>query len=231
LSPNTLVLFDIDGTLLTGGPAKGAFQEALVETFGTAGPISGWEFSGKTDPQIARELLTEAGIAKDRIDAGFAELWSRYLGKMAERLPASPPRQLPGAVALLDALKEERGAGIGLVTGNVFDGARLKLESGGFGADRFAVGAFGSDHEVRNELPPIAILRARNHWGVEFRGVEVVIVWDTPRDVDCGKRSGTRTVAVATGNFDSDSLAECGADVVFEDFTATDRVIDAILGR
>jgi phosphoglycolate phosphatase-like HAD superfamily hydrolase len=231
VSPRTLVLFDIDGTLLSGGPARGAFQEALEETFGTAGPISRWEFSGKTDPQIARELLTEAGIEKARIDAGFAELWARYLGKMAERLPAAPPRQLPGTVALLDALREERSVGIGLLTGNVLDGARLKLEWAGFGADRFAVGAYGSDHEARDELPPIAIQRATIHWGVEFRGVEVVIVGDTPRDVDCGKRSGTRTVAVATGNFDVDALAGCGADVVFEDFGPTERVVDAILGH
>lgn len=226
----TLVLFDIDGTLLAGGPARGAFEEALVETFGTAGPIVGWDFSGKTDPQIARELLTEAGVEREQIDAGLADLWSRYLGKMAERLPGSPPRRLTGVVELLEALRREGSAAIGLVTGNVLGGARLKLEAAGVGVDRFAVGAYGSDHEHRDELPPIAIRRAWDHWGVSFKGAEVVIVGDTPRDIDCGRKSGTRTVAVATGNFGVEALARCGADRVFEDFGATERVVEAILG-
>ena len=96
-----LVLFDIDGTLLTGGPAKDAFHEALLEVFGTAGPIETWEFSGKTDPQIARELLTQAGVASQTIDGGLGRLWERYLETMRSRLLGCPTMALPGAETLL----------------------------------------------------------------------------------------------------------------------------------
>jgi len=223
-----LVLFDIDGTLLHGGPARGAFETAMVDVFGTAGPIDTWEFSGKTDPQIARELLTEAGFEAAQIDSGLPRLWSRYLDEMAARLPMQPTRTLPGVAELLQELERVGDIGLGLVTGNLLDGARLKLESVGL-QSRFPVGAFGSDREVRNELPGIAVRRAREHWRRDFSPREVVVVGDTPRDVDCGRFFGTRTVAVATGNFDRECLRAAGADAVLEDFGNTDRAMEAIL--
>jgi len=223
-----LVLFDIDGTLLNGGPARGAFETAMVEVFGTAGPIDTWEFSGKTDPQIARELLTEAGFEEERIDAGLPRLWSRYLHEMEARLPTQPTQQLPGVADLIQGLERLGDVGLGLVTGNLLDGARLKLASVGLDA-RFPVGAFGSDREVRNELPGIAVGRAREHWRRDFSPAEVVVVGDTPRDVDCGRFFGTRTVAVATGNFDVESLRAAGADAVLTDFGSTDQAMEAIL--
>jgi len=223
-----LVLFDIDGTLLHGGPARGAFETAMVEVFGTAGPIDTWEFSGKTDPQIARELLTEAGLEEERIDAGLPLLWSRYLSEMEARLPAQPTRTLPGVAELLRALERSGDVGLGLVTGNLLGGAQLKLASVGL-ESRFPVGAFGSDREIRNELPGIAVGRARDHWRRDFSPGEVVVVGDTPRDVDCGRFFGTRTVAVATGKFDIESLRATGADAVLEDFGSTDLAVEAIL--
>ncbi|MDX1567998.1 MAG: hypothetical protein R3223_09365, partial [Longimicrobiales bacterium] len=90
-----LALFDVDGTLVRGGPAKDAFRVALVETFGTAGAIEGHEFSGKTDPQIARELLTGAGLSDFEVDRGFPTLWSRYLEEMERLLPDRPLQLLP----------------------------------------------------------------------------------------------------------------------------------------
>ena len=223
-----LVLFDIDGTLVAGGAAKEAFHLALVEVFGTAGPIEGWEFSGKTDPQIARELLTEAGLEAGHIDSGLPRLWSQYVLELETRLPTLPPRTLPGVVPLLSHLGEVAGAPLGLLTGNVREGARLKLTAVGL-ASWFQVGAYGSDHESRNELPAIALGRARDHWGVEFPAGSVVVIGDTPRDVACGQRAGARTVAVATGRFDTEVLGKAGADVVLPDFGDTDRVVDAIL--
>lgn len=223
-----LVLFDIDGTLLSGGPAKDAFKRALVEVFGTAGPIGEWEFSGKTDPQIARELLGEAGLRDEEIDAGFPRLWSRYLAEMESRLPERPPRALPGVPELLMELSGRGTVALALLTGNVAEGARLKLAAAGL-ASWFAVGAFGSDREKRNELPTIAVRRARDHWGVEFSARSVVVVGDTPRDVDCGRCHGARTVAVATGRFGEGVLRETGADVVLRDLGETAVALDAIL--
>ena len=223
-----LVLFDIDGTILSGGPAKESFRLALEEVFGTAGPIESWEFSGKTDPQIARELLTEAGLSGDRIEEGFPRLWGRYLSEMEARLPAAPPTVLPGVLELLAELEGRTSVALGLLTGNVAPGADLKLGAAGV-TTRFAVGAYGCDNEVRNALPAIAVGRATEHWGVAFPSRDVVIIGDTPRDVACGRHHGTRTVAVATGRFDARTLGDTGADVVLEDLAKTERALEALL--
>jgi phosphoglycolate phosphatase len=224
-----LILFDVDGTLVSGGPAKGAFHEALLETFGTAGPIESWEFSGKTDPQIARELLAETGMAHEDIDRGFPHLWGRYLEKLEARLPDEPTRILPGVEALLEALLARADVGLGLVTGNLVRGAELKLIAAGI-RTTFPVGAFGSDHEHRNELPGIALRRARDHWGLTVPPGSAVVVGDTPRDVECGRYHGTSTVAVATGRFAVEDLEATGADHVLENLDDPERVLAALLG-
>lgn len=223
----TLLLFDIDGTLVAGGPAKAAFQDGLVEVFGTAGPIEDHEFSGKTDPQIARELLVRAGLDHDAIDRGMGRLWEIYLRELERRLPAEPMTVLPGVGPLLEALGGEPEVALGLVTGNIRQGARLKLTSAGL--PDWDVGGFGSDHEVRNHLPGIAIQRAREMWGVDFPAHRVVVVGDTPRDVECGRFHGTRTVGVATGRFGVEALAAAGADAVLAHFADLDRTLATLL--
>ena len=224
-----LILFDIDGTLVTGRAARAAFEVALREAYGTTGPIEGHDFSGKTDPQIARELMTAAGLAPGAVDAGFTALWERYLAELEERIPSEPYRTLPGVGELLDALDASGGAALGLVTGNVIGGARLKLGSVDL-FRRFAVGGYGSDHEVRNHLPRIAIDRARAVWGMDFDRADVWIVGDTPLDVACGRHEGVRTLAVATGRHPAAELAACGADVVVPDLTDLGRALAALLG-
>jgi phosphoglycolate phosphatase len=228
-----LALFDIDGTLVSGGPAKLAFQEAMVDTFGTAGDVEGVSFAGKTDPQIARELLEGMGLAGHEIKRGFPQLWKRYLAGLEARLPDSPMEVLPGVSALLDAVHASGGqVALGLVTGNILGGARLKLGSVGldrrFPLDGTLVGGFGSDSEDRDHLPGIAIRRARAVWGTEVRAEQVVVIGDTPRDVACGQAAGTRTLAVATGHFTAEALSGAGADVVLEDLSDTDRVMEIL---
>jgi phosphoglycolate phosphatase len=223
-----LILFDIDGTLLSGGPAKDAFHQALLHVFGTAGPIDSWEFSGKTDPQIARELLRRDGVTDRDIDAGFPTLWSHYLEGLESRLPGRPPRALPGVTPLLDALRREAEVALGLVTGNLARGAALKLGAACIDGP-FPVGGFGSDHEERNELPGVALARAQARWGRRFAPDQVVVVGDTPRDVACGKAHGLRTLAVATGRFGPDALAATGPDQTLEDLSETERVLRLLL--
>lgn len=223
-----LLLFDIDGTLVWGGPAKDAFRSAMLEVFGTAGPIAGHDFAGKTDPQIARELLHGAGFSDEQVAAGLPRLWELYLGGLERRLPERPMTMLPGVEALLAALAELGDVALGLVTGNIAGGARLKLDSVGLHG-HFRVGGYGSDDEARNHLPGIAIQRAKRAWGVSFEADQVVVVGDTPRDVECGRLEGTRTVAVATGRFDFDVLKVAGADHTFEDFADTDQVLEVVL--
>lgn len=224
-----LLLFDIDGTLVWGGPAKHAFRRAMTETFGTAGAIESHSFSGKTDPQIARELLEGAGFTNGEIEAGFPELWRRYLGHLEDGLVDRPMEILPGVAELLEALSGHRDVGLGLLTGNIVQGARLKLGSAGL-ADHFAMGSYGSDSEDRDELPAIALMRARETWGVDFDADDVVVVGDTPRDVACGRTVGARTVAVATGHFEVATLADAGAGHVLEDLSVTSRVVDVLVG-
>lgn len=224
----TLILFDIDGTLVGGGPAKQAFHQALVHAYGTAGDIQVHDFAGKTDPQIARELLTGAGLADPEVDEGLPRLWGRYLEELEARLLDVPMQLLPGVNELLDALDAEGGVALGLLTGNIAGGARLKLGSVGI-ASRFPVGSYGSDHEERDCLPAIAIDRAATHYGVEFERSRVVVVGDTPRDVKCGLHEGVRTLAVATGRFAADDLEKAGAHAVFSDLTRTSAVVSCLL--
>jgi len=225
-----LLLFDIDGTLVEGGPAKDAFRVAMVETFGTAGDIAVHDFAGKTDPQIARELLHDAGLADEAIGRGFPELWRRYVGYLRERLAVRPMRLLPGVRPLLEALRGRDDVALGLLTGNIVDGARLKLASVGLLEHFDGIGGFGSDSEERNDLPAIAMTRARRTWGAPFAPPDVVVVGDTPRDVDCGRRVGMRTFGVATGRYPAAALEAAGADHVAEDLRDTRGVVRVLTG-
>lgn len=224
-----LILFDIDGTLLWGGPAKDAFCDALVEVYGLTGDLERVSFAGKTDPQIARQLLATADLTDEEIDAGLDRLFERYLFHLAERIVDQPVEVLPGVHELLDALETFDDVGMGLLTGNVAGGAELKLGSAGLWG-RFGFGSYGSDHEERDELPVIALGRARALWGDHLRPEQAVVVGDTPRDVACGKAGGMRTIAVATGSFTVEELGGTGADHVVPDFSATERVLDLLAG-
>jgi phosphoglycolate phosphatase-like HAD superfamily hydrolase len=223
-----LILFDIDGTLARGGPAKEAFSLAMMATFGSVGAIESYDFSGKTDPQIARDLLSTAGVEDAVIDAGLPALWDAYIGELESRIVADPMKLLPGVGKLVETLRLADDVALGLVTGNILRGARLKLASVGL-AEHFRVGGYGSDHEVRDHLPGFAVARAVDAWGVTFAEQSVVVIGDTPRDVQCGKHHGTRTVAVATGRFDGGQLEQTGADAVFEDFSDVDHVLEVLL--
>ncbi|HEX6940392.1 MAG TPA: HAD hydrolase-like protein [Longimicrobiales bacterium] len=229
-----LILFDIDGTLLsTNGAAKRAFHRALLEVYGATGPIATHPFDGKTDPQIARELLRAAGLTDSQIDRGLDDLWRCYLRGLAGELarPGHRTTLFPGVRELLDALdRRAEDAAVGLLTGNVERGASLKLASAGLDG-RFAFGAFGSDDERRDALPAIAVRRAREHTQREFRGKEVVVIGDTPFDITCGRALGVCAIGVATGRHDRAALEAAGADAVLSDLADTDAVLDLLLGR
>lgn len=229
---NRLILFDIDGTILnTNGAAKRAFHRALLEVYGTAGPIATHSFDGKTDPQIARELLQLAGWTDAAIDRGLGSLWRAYLRELATELahPDHATTLLPGVREILNALDRtgERVV-LGLLTGNVKQGADLKLASVAL-EGRFRMGAFGSDHERRDQLPAIAVERARGLTGREFCGREIVVIGDTPHDVTCGRSLGVCAVAVATGHHSHQDLEAAGAHVVLDDLADTAAVLEILL--
>ena len=225
-----LVLFDIDGTLLTAGGAGGrALRDALIEIYGEAGPIGAYSMAGRTDPQIVRELMTAVGMTVEEIEPRFDVLWEKYLRNLQEEVARTEIQALPGVPALLDRV--EAGGEptlLGLLTGNVREGARMKVDAAGLGFGRFRVGAYGSDHWQRRELPAVAARRARELTGVEYAGKEIVIIGDTPFDIACGEHLGVRTIAVATGGHPAEELAACDPDYLFGDLSDVEAVWGAI---
>jgi phosphoglycolate phosphatase-like HAD superfamily hydrolase len=226
-----LVLFDLDGTiLLTDGAGRRAIHAALRESFGSVGPADHW-FDGKTDPQIIRELMRAEGHEDHIINQRMEALLDRYLHHLEQELqsPSHNPVLLAGAGTLLDVLEERDDVMLGLLTGNLERGAHFKLLRVGVAPDRFRVGAFGSDHEQRSELPAIAQQRAGRLLGSEVAGSSVVVIGDTPADVLCGRGIGARGIGVATGRYSVEQLASHGASAVFQSLELTDAVMEAIL--
>jgi phosphoglycolate phosphatase-like HAD superfamily hydrolase len=228
----TLVLFDIDGTLLTSAAAgREAIRAAFLEALGSLDAFDRVRFDGKTDPQIVRELCEESGVGDRATETFTTELLARYLDHLERALAERQGlvRALPGVPALLDALDALDDVCVGLLTGNVAPGARLKLTAAGLGFERFRVGAFGSDSAHRPDLPTIAVQRAAPLFGREPVGEEVVIVGDTPADVTCGASIGVRAVAVATGSYSEAELHAAGAHATFPSLEATADALEAIL--
>lgn len=216
-----LILFDIDGTLLSaGGAPRRAFRRALTQFFGTEGAAATDDFSGKTDPQIVYDLMTAVGFGDDHIAERIAAVFESYVrGLAAELERETGHRLLPGVAELVPRLAEDPRVVLGLVTGNVETGARLKL--GHFGLwDRFRVGAFGSDDRERDRLPSIAVERARELTGRSFQGDEVVIVGDTPADVRCARAVGAIAVGVATGPGGREPLTASYPDFLLDSLEA-----------
>jgi phosphoglycolate phosphatase-like HAD superfamily hydrolase len=229
-----LILFDIDGTLLwTNGAGRRAIHRALLDEVGTAGPIDGYRFDGKTDPQIVRELLELAGHPESRSDDRITAVCRRYVDLLTAELakPTQTTKLYPGIKELLAALEPyetDRHALVGLLTGNVQHGAALKLRSAGLDPARFVVGAFGSDSHSRADLPAVAAKRATERTGRRFTGADLVVVGDTPDDVACARPMGARTVGVATGFYDTAALRAAGATHVFENLGDTQAVLQAL---
>ena len=226
-----LVLFDIDGTiLLTVGAGRRAVHRALVDVFGGTGPTD-HAFGGKTDPQIIRELMRLEGHGDDHIDANMARVFDLYVAYLDEELRdgRAGVRVMPGVRELLDALALKEDVVLGLLTGNLAAGARAKLLAAGIDPTRFRVGAYGSDHERRGELPAVAQRRAREELRVDIDGRDVVVIGDTPADIECGRAIGARAIGVATGGFSVDELRRHHPAAVFADLSATRDVVNAIL--
>jgi len=227
--PTRLVLFDIDGTILqSNGAGRRAMLAALGEVFGSPGPED-HRYDGKTDPQIVREVMRLEGHHDAHIDERMDALMSLYLSRLEHELQHVDTLVHPGIFELLTALEARTDTILGLLTGNLRDGAYAKLRAAGIDPHRFRVGAFGSDHEHRPELPALARGRARAELGVHLEGEDLVVIGDTPADVECGRSLGVRAIGVATGAYTVDELLRCGAYAAFETLADTDRVVSAII--
>ena len=224
-----LVLFDIDGTLVSvGRVARDSFGDALVAVYGYQGDLGRYDFSGLTDPQIATMILRDFGLADDAIEARLLALWQHYLGELEHSVPGRA-RVLPGILELVQALAADERVVLALLTGNIEPGARLKLGAAGLN-DYFPFGAFGSDSARREELPPIAVARAAARGGHAFRGRDVVIIGDSIFDVRCGVPHGALTVAIASGKTSRARLAAENPDYLFDSAEEHEALMRAIVG-
>jgi phosphoglycolate phosphatase len=224
-----LVLFDIDGTLISdGGASREAFAEALAEVYGFRGDVRRYDFSGRTDPQIARMILRDDAWTDDDVDARLPTLWEHYLGGLACNVPGRV-RALPGVRALLDAVLADERLTVALLTGNIEPGARLKLGAIALN-DVFQFGAFGSDSPRREELPPIAAGRAANVTGHAFHGRDVVIIGDSIYDIRCAVPHAATTIAIASGKTPAEKLRAENPDHFFESLQDLEGIMAAIMG-
>jgi phosphoglycolate phosphatase len=226
-----LVLWDIDGTLVeSAGLGRDAFFDAFERVTGVP-PRQLVPFAGRTDLEIAHDLLEAAGI-----EAGeqlLGEFEAALATAMAERahLMRERGRVLPGVPETLTHFSEESAVLQSLLTGNIEPNAGVKL--GAFGLDRLVdmeIGAYGSDHRRRGELVAVARRKALDLRDTAFEAHETVLVGDTPLDVAAAIEGGARAVGVATGPYDEDALREAGADAVLADLVDLDAVLAAVLG-
>jgi phosphoglycolate phosphatase len=224
-----LILFDIDGTLLSSGrAARDSILAALESVLGWKGSADGNDFSGKTDPQILRELVAES-VGAERFDATLGDVLDRYVEELRRRLRPEAVVPKPGVPALLERLAGLPGVVLGLLTGNIERGARLKLGPPDFNRF-FPFGAFGDDSADRYCLPAVAVARARERTGKDFPPSSVVVIGDSVHDVGCGRTLGARTIAVATGPTPPEKLEAERPHALFPDFSDVDAATEAILG-
>lgn len=225
-----LVLFDIDGTLLdSGGAGRRAMITAFEQVFGTAGPIDGYPMAGKVDSQIVMELMRAAGLSDETIRAQLPTYFEAYTAELKRIIDRHPVRSFPGAVELLERLTAHPGVVVGLLTGNVWRGARAKLQAAKLAGYFDGLGAFGDDALSRPELPAIAVQRAEELLRQKLRGRDVVVIGDTPADIECGRSLGVKSIAVATGPYTCEEMRPHAPDHCFTDLSDTEAVMTGIL--
>jgi phosphoglycolate phosphatase-like HAD superfamily hydrolase len=214
-----LVLWDIDGTLVsTAGHGRYAFEDAFERVFGPLPPTDGLNMGGRTDPDIALELLTLGGVEPS--EENVAALLEGLIAALADRAEAitAEGHAMPGVHAALEWLAARDDVVQGLLTGNIRPNAELKLQALGL-ADPidFDIGGYGSDDSLRSSLVAVARERALAKLGHDIDVERTILIGDTPRDVEAAHAVGARALAVATGFSSAAELHASGADTVLPD--------------
>ena len=220
----TIVLWDIDGTLIrSGGAGKLAMESALRSTFGLTEILDTVLYSGRTDVAIVGDLLEVHDLPST--DENRAKLRDAYLQELPDRLKSAGGEILPGIPAILEGLQRRDDVVQGLLTGNVRRGAQVKLEHFGLW-DFFGPGGFGDRYTDRNDVAREALAAATAHLGRPAAGSEVWVIGDTPHDISCARAIGARVLAVATGWHPIAELEACRPDALFADLADTDRALE-----
>jgi len=208
-----LLLFDIDGTLmLSGGAGRRAIDRAFFEIHGIRDAFGKIVPDGNTDPSIFREIFANHDLRVADDSSAFREIVERYVNHLpAEIRDSGQAHLMPGAAALLNHLSMSDDVALGLLTGNFEATARIKLERFGLN-EFFPFGAFGSDDGVRSRLVPVAVERAETHLGRKVSlGPHVVVIGDTPQDVECALVHGATAIGVAASRYSVADLEAAGA--------------------
>jgi phosphoglycolate phosphatase-like HAD superfamily hydrolase len=227
-SPHTLVLFDIDGTLVDCGTLSGkAFSKAFHEAFEVPCPIFAPEdVAGLTDSAILAEVVRRLNLKCDDFDRRRSLAFEIYARKLAVEFQRQPARELPGAGHAVRVVGQTNGLAPGLLTGSTEATARIKLESAGIDFGQFACGAYSDDASLRDALPPVARARFAKRFGVEPE--RTIIIGDTPRDIQAARANGCEFIGVATGPYGRSTLEAAGAQVILDDLSKTDSLCKAI---
>jgi phosphoglycolate phosphatase len=227
-SPHSLVLFDIDGTLVDCGKAAGkCFSAAFKEAFGVACPIfAAEEVSGLTDTAILAEVVRRLALAPADFAERRALAFEIYARNLANELARSPARALPGAGKAVAAVRAIPGCAVGLLTGSTEATAKIKLEAAGISFDQFVCGAYSEDGELREALPPAARRRFAEFFGREPR--TTILIGDTPHDVQAALATGCEFIGVTTGPYSKDALERAGARVILNNLTEVDFLCERI---
>jgi len=227
-----LVLFDIDGTILTArGAGRRALATALAHVYGTAGAIDGYDFRGRTDPRIVHDLMEGAGLGRAAVRERLDDCFEAYARALAAEIgDGSAVVTHAGIADLVRRLDRAPEALVGLLTGNIEAGARIKLEPTGL-QPYFRLGAYGSDHQDRRQLPSLAARRAQALTGHTFSPERVLVIGDTPHDIECARHFGAVAVAVATGLYRRDELEASSPDLLFTDFSDVESALAKLLSR
>jgi phosphoglycolate phosphatase-like HAD superfamily hydrolase len=219
-----LLLFDVDQTLIsTGGAGIRALNRAFQKLYAVENAMDGILPHGKTDPGIIREILSSHPIpplndGSDGFPTSMTAIVESYLEFLNNEIDSTPTYKiLPGIEGILNLLSGRSDIAIGLATGNVEAGARIKLERGNLNR-YFRFGGFGSDSENRTDLVRHGAERAAAYMGCRPADDDVFVIGDTPRDIVAGREAGFMTVGVATGKYSTAELKESGATVVISDF-------------
>lgn len=229
----TLVLFDVDGTLVdTAGAGRLGLEASFRSVFGCDDIehcVSKVRFGGNTDPHIIAMIAQEAGIVPAEVERRYAEFREAYLRALRSELSRSNPKRrvMPGVRPLLDMLAARPDVFLGLVTGNIEEGARLKLDA--FGLNRYFVdGGFASDHPERNEIARIAHQRLSRRAGFQFPADRVMVIGDTELDVACAHANGFKAIAVTSGWAPAEQLRAARPDTLLPDLTDARAVLTAM---
>jgi phosphoglycolate phosphatase len=211
-----LILFDIDGTLIdSGGAGVRSLDLAFKKVFSVENGFHGISMAGKTDSQIIKEGLAKHGLS---MDGNFDAVIEEYLFHLKQEIQNDRKHTKPGIYEILELLNPLRDIGLGLLTGNLEQGARIKLDA--FNLNKyFPSGAFGSDDEDRNKLLPVAVRRFEELSHEKIAIEESIVIGDTPRDVECAHSYGAICIGVATGPYSFNELVEARADYVVKDLS------------